>query len=37
MTVVAYSLITGLIFFFGCLAFEEVEGVYSGVVSRISN
>lgn len=34
MTVIAYGTVAALIFFLGCLAFEELEGVYSGYVSR---
>lgn len=34
MTILAYTLVGALIFFLGCLAFEEVEGSYSGLVSR---
>ena len=35
MTVLAYSVVAALIFVMGCLAYEEVEGVYSGLVSRL--
>jgi hypothetical protein len=35
MTVLAYGLVAALIFFVSCLAFEEVEGVYSGLISRM--
>ncbi len=35
MTLLAYGTTAALIFFFGCLAFEELEGVYSGCVSRL--
>ena len=34
MTVVAYTIVGALIFFLGCLVFEELEGVNSGLVSR---
>ena len=34
MTVLAYTTIAALIFFLGCLAFEEVEGAYAGLFSR---
>ncbi|MFT3930851.1 MAG: hypothetical protein QM709_11215 [Spongiibacteraceae bacterium] len=34
MTVFAYATIAALVFFLGCLAFEELEGAYSGVVSK---
>lgn len=37
MTLIAYGMTAGLIFFFGCLAFEELEGVYSGYVSRLQS
>lgn len=35
MTFLAYNLVAALIFFVGCLAYEEIEGAYSGLVSRV--
>lgn len=37
MTLFAYGTTAALIFFLGCLAFEELEGVYSGYVSRLQS
>lgn len=34
MTVVAYAIVGALVFFLGCLAFEELEGVGEGLVSK---
>ena len=35
MTILAYSIVAALIFFSGCLAYEELEGVAAGLVSRL--
>lgn len=37
MTILAYTIVAALIFFLGCLAFEESQGAYSGLVSHIKN